>query len=163
MKLEPLFTVSNNQLLNISDNSFVDTKIIAIKDILWSKVELQEESYNEEFLAELRTELKNLESTNKSVIINPIPDKNLTTEIEIELFINTCNHTARRIKDCISMAGFIIPKDILKNGIKAASKAETFIETLSKKHSHYIFFAKKEDLQDLSLLEEVKSTSIVVL
>ena len=54
MKLDPVFYVKDNKLFKIQDNSLVDISSLKMIEIPWSTVELSEENYNEEYLAELR-------------------------------------------------------------------------------------------------------------
>ena len=48
MKLEPLFYVNKNKLYKLSDNSEVNLSSLKKIEISWAKVEIEEESYNEE-------------------------------------------------------------------------------------------------------------------
>lgn len=137
MKLEPIFTVKQNKLYKISDNSLVDTSILKRIELPWSTVEMADETYNEEFLAQLREQLKQLEAANIFAILIPIVDKPLDSPEQEELFINAFNHTARRVKDCVSVAGFELPSE-LKN-------PQSFIDTLSIKHAQYVYFTKNEN------------------
>ncbi len=137
MKLDPIFTVKNKKLYTISDNSEVDTAILKRIDILWSTVELDEEIYNEEYLAELREQLKQMEEAGQFAVLVPVADKPLDTPEQEEAFINSYNHTARRVKDCTSVAGFeLIPQ--LKD-------KQAFMDTLAKKHAQYVYFTKAEN------------------
>ena len=129
MKLEPIFTVKQNKLYKISDNSPVDTAELKKIEIKWTTVEMSDEAYNEEYLAELREELKRLEAQNLFAILIPIADKPLENPDQVELFINAFNHTARRVKDCVSVAGFELPPELLQKGFEAEAPAEQFIET----------------------------------
>ena len=61
MKLDPVFTVKNKKLYKIADNSEVDTSTLQHIDIPWSTVEMEDEAYNEEYLAQLREQPKNME------------------------------------------------------------------------------------------------------
>ena len=54
MKLEPLFIAKENKLYKIEDNSLFDVKNLKTYEVKWSELELAEESYNEELLANLR-------------------------------------------------------------------------------------------------------------
>ena len=49
MKLEPIFTVKNSKLYKITDDTLVDTSTLQRIDIPWSTVEIEEETYNEEY------------------------------------------------------------------------------------------------------------------
>lgn len=132
MKIEPIFCVKENKLYKIEDNSIVDPKSLTKIEVKWSTVELQDEVYNEEYLAELRESLKRKDSCNEFVILCPIVDKPLESPEQIELFVNAMNHTARRIKDCICVVGVQIPVEL--------KSPEMLSDVLSVKHGHYIYF-----------------------
>ena len=66
----------------------------------------------------------------------------------MEAFINTFNHTARRVKDCESVAGFVLPDAIASKGFNAGSPAASFMETLAIKHAQYVYFVKAGTLQE---------------
>ena len=144
MKLEPVFFVKENKLYKIDDNSPFATEQLQKIEILWSKVELEDEIYNEEFLASLRDDLKSLEVQGKFAVLVPVIDKPLENAEQIESFTNACNHTARRVKDCISVAGFEIPAEI--------SDFQDFIEILSKKHAQYVYFSHNKEITDSSIV-----------
>ena len=144
MKLEPVFFVKENKLYKIDDNSPFAAEQLQKIEILWSKVELEDEIYNEEFLASLRDDLKSLEVQGKFAVLVPIIDKPLENAEQIESFTNACNHTARRVKDCISVAGFEIPAEI--------SDFQDFIEILSKKHAQYVYFSHNNKINDSSIV-----------
>ena len=142
MKLERLFEVRNSKLFKISGEEFpLSSK--NIKSIKWSEVEGAPEEYNEEFLAELRDELKSLEEKNEFVFIEPVFDKSGAGESDIEQFTAAMKHTARRIKDCVSVIGFAIPSEL-------EPKKDFYIAELSQKHQQYCFFSKT--LQDNSIV-----------
>ncbi|MCR4579913.1 MAG: hypothetical protein K5681_06160 [Treponema sp.] len=145
MKLEAIFTVKDNQLYKISDNSLVDLSSLKKIEVLWSQVELEPESYNEEFLANLRDSLKTMELTKNFAIIVPKVDKELASAEQIETFITAFNHCARRIKDCISVAGFELPEELTKSDFSAASSAQTFMDTLAIKHAQYVYFTNEKN------------------
>ncbi|MCR4953916.1 MAG: hypothetical protein K6A43_07560 [Treponema sp.] len=140
MKLDPIFTVKENKLYKIADDTEVDAASLKKIEVLWSQVELEPESYNEEFLANLREDLKAMEVKESFAIIVPKVDKPLENAEQTELFINAFNHCARRIKDCTSVAGFELPAEISKNGFAEDSDAQNFIDTLAKKHAQYVYF-----------------------
>lgn len=148
MKLDPIFTVKENKLYKISDNSAVDTESLKKIEIKWSQVELAEESYNEEYLAQLREELKAMDDAGTFALLVPIVDKPLENADQLELFINAFNHTARRVKDCVSVVGFILPEEITAKGFDAGTPAADFMETLAIKHAQYVYFSKKTDSPD---------------
>ena len=137
MKLDPIFTVNNKKLYKIADDSEVDTASLKRIDIPWSTVEMEDELYNEEFLALLRDQLKELESTNTFAVLVPVVDKPLETAEQEELFINAYNHTARRVKDCTQVAGFELPAQL--------KDKQAFMETLAIKHAQYVYFTKAEN------------------
>ena len=140
MKLDPIFTVKQNKLYKISDNSAVDATALKKIQIKWSEVELAEESYNEEYLAQLRDELKAMDDAGTFAVLVPVVDKPLDSAEQIEAFINTYNHTARRVKDCVSVAGFVLPEEITSKGFDAGTPAADFMETLAIKHAQYVYF-----------------------
>ncbi len=140
MKLDPIFTINNHQFYKISDNSQVDTSSLKKIEIKWSTVELAEEAYNEEYLAQLRDELKTMDDAGTFAVLVPVVDKPLENPEQLEAFINTFNHTARRVKDCVSVAGFILPDAITAKGFEADSPAASFMETLAIKHAQYVYF-----------------------
>ncbi|MCQ2602154.1 MAG: hypothetical protein MJ184_12405 [Treponema sp.] len=145
MKLDPIFTVKENKLFKIADNSQVDTNTLRRVEIPWSTVEMEEEIYNEEFLAVLRDQLKQMEALNTFAVLVPIADKELTTAEQQEAFINAYNHTARRVKDCVSVAGFeLIPE--LKD-------SQAFMDTLAIKHAQYVYFTKAENPSSESIVK----------
>lgn len=142
MKLEPLFTVKENKLYKIEDNTTVELSELKFIDVAWSTVELEDEAYNEEYLAQLRDELKALETTGKFAVIAPVVDKAFETPEQIELYINAFNHTARRIKDCVSVVGFTLPEAVCAKGFEPGTPAGNFMDTLAIKHAQYVYFAK---------------------
>jgi len=162
MKLEPLFNVKENNLFLISDNSQANLSDFEKIEIKWSQVELQEEVYNEEYLASLRDQLKAFDEAGKFAILVPVIDKDFSTPEQIEAFTNAVNHTARRVKDCISVAGIVLPSALVKNGILEGSDVETFTKVLAKKHAQYVYFIKKSDITDFNLAENVTKTAFVI-
>lgn len=162
MKLDPIFTVKNNKLFTIADNAPVDLSTLKRIEIQWTTVEIEEESYNEEYLANLRDQLKPLDEINQFVILVPVVDKPLETPEQIELFINAYNHTARRIKDCTCIAGFELPSSLLKFGLKGNSAAADFMETVAKKHAQYVYFASQSDVTNCNLTEDTVNLPIAI-
>ncbi|MCR5189326.1 MAG: hypothetical protein K6C97_10350 [Treponema sp.] len=138
MKLDPVFTVKENKLYKIADNSQVDPNTLRRIEIPWTTVEMEEESYNEEFLALLRDQLKGMEAAGIFAILVPLVDKPLETSEQVELFTKAFNHTARRVKDCVSVAGFELPKEL--------KDIQSFIDTIAIKHAQYVYFTKVTDL-----------------
>ena len=137
MKLDPIFTVKNKKLYKISDGSEVDVSSLNKITIPWSTVEIEDGIYNEEFLAVLRDQLKKMEDTGQFAVLVPVADKPLENPEQEEAFINAFNHTARRVKDCISVAGMEL-SPALKN-------KQAFIDALSVKHAQYVYFTKAEN------------------
>ncbi len=166
MKLDPLFTAKGNELYKLSDGSKIDLSQIKEIDgnnlvytnnlfckisILWSQVELAEELYNEEFLANLRDYLKILDDKNQFAIIKPVADKSIDSQEALEAFINAFNHTARRTKDCISLAGMELPSELLTKGFGTDSPSLQFMEKLAVKHAQFVYFADKKLLLEKNL------------
>lgn len=142
MKLERLFEVKKSKLFKVSGEEFpVSSK--NIKSVKWNEVEGAPEEYNEKFLAQLRDELKSLEEKKEFVFIEPVFDKIGLNENSIEQFTAAMKHTARRIKDCISVIGFAIPAEV-------ETKKDFYIAELSQKHQQYCFFSK--NLQEDSIV-----------
>ena len=137
MKLEPIFTVKEKKLYKIEDGSQVDTASLKRIEIPWSTVEMEDEAYNEEYLAELRDQLKNMEATDEFAVLVPVVDKPLETPEQEELFINAYNHTARRVKDCVSVAGLELAPQL--------KDKQAFMDTLAVKHAQYVYFTKAEN------------------
>ena len=137
MKLDPIFTVKNKKLYKIADGAEVDTSILKRIDIPWSTVELEDEAYNEEYLASLRDQLKAMEEAGTFAVLVPVVDKALETPEQEELFINAYNHTARRVKDCTSVAGLELPSQL--------KDKQAFMDTLAIKHAQYVYFTKAEN------------------
>ena len=143
MKLEPIFTVKQNKLYKLEDNSTVDISTLQRIEIKWSQIELADEAYNEEYLASLRDQLKVMDETGSFAVLIPVIDKPLETPEQIELFINAFNHTARRVKDCVSVAGLELPPELTAKGFEEGSPAASFMETLAIKHAQYVYFVKE--------------------
>lgn len=136
MKLEKLFEVKDGRLYKVGGEE-VDVAGMA-KTVRWSEVEPAPEAYDEAFLASLRDELKNLEAQKKFVYIDAVFDK----EGEPAQFIAAMKHCARRIKDCVSVAGFALPAALTAGGFAEGSVAVDFVAELSQKHAQYVFFCK---------------------
>ena len=114
MKLERLFEVKESKLYKIGEDGEYKANARAVK---WSEVEGNPEEYNEEFLAKLRDELKLLEEKNEFVFIEAVFDK----DADYEQFTAAMKHTARRIKDCVSVIGFSIPNELFDDKDPAKS------------------------------------------
>ena len=137
MKLDPIFTVKNKKLYKIADGSEVDTSTLKKINIPWTTVEMEDGIYNEEFLALLRDQLKKMEEAGQFAVLVPAADKPLETPEQEEAFTAAFNHTARRVKDCASVAGMELePKLKDKQG---------FMDTLAIKHAQYVYFTKAEN------------------
>ena len=155
MKLDPIFTIKNNTLYKIDNNSPVDTSTLKQIQIKWSAVKLAEESYNEEYLAQLREDLKSMEEAGTFAVLVPIVDKPLENAEQVEAFINTFNHTARRVKDCVSVAGFVLPDSVTAKGFDAGSPACDFMETLAIKHAQYVYFVNAQSAAQQNLPDNI--------
>lgn len=137
MKLDPVFTVKENKLYYIEDNSLVDVNSLTKISISWSTIEMEDECYNEEYLANLREQLKAMEDSKKYAVLVPVVDKPLESAEQVELFINAYNHAARRVKDCTSVAGFELPAEL--------KVPQDFIDALAVKHAQYVYFTQEEN------------------
>lgn len=137
MKLEKLFEVKNNRLYKIGGVE-VTTDGMA-KTVRWSDVEPNPDEYDEAFLAALRDELKALEAQGKFVYIDAVFDK----DGETAQFTAAMKHCARRIKDCVSVAGFAIPERLADGGFETGSAASDYMLEISQKHAQYVYFCKK--------------------
>ena len=113
------------EIENISDSS-----AIHIIEVSVSRVGLDEDSYNESFLAALRDSLKILEEKNVYVLVKPLSNKETLSEIEKEAFTASFKHCMRRIKDCESVIGMIVPSCVDR---------DYFVGEIQPKHAHYIF------------------------
>ena len=183
MKFEPLVKSENHELFLIDGNSKIETekiklisdfslqnpiipdeKLAAVK-VLWSDVELSSGVYNEEYLSNLREYLKFLEENSKFVFIYPEAQKNLETPEEAENFISAMVHAARRIKDAQSVVGFAIPNEILikdkSEGFLPEGYSFWFVQEMSKKHSHYVYFADEKFLKENSLFDSALKTDFI--
>ena len=157
MKLDPIFTIKNNILYKIDDNSQVATSTLKQIEIKWSTVEISDEAYNEEYLAKLREDLKAMEESGTFAVLVPVVDKPLESPEQTEAFINTFNHTARRVKDCESVAGFVLPEEIASKGFAAGSPAQDFMETLAIKHAQYVYFVKADSASKNGLPDNIST------
>lgn len=138
MKIEAKFYSENNELYFL-DGSKADLGSERIKaySVNWTSVGLDEDSYNEEFLAKLREEFKALEEKGIYGYVVPQCDSPCDSAIEKENFTASMKHCARRIKDCENIVGFSIPPEV---------DADFFMEELSAKHKHYIYFTKYQEI-----------------
>ncbi len=103
----------------------------------WTLCGMNEESYNEEFLAQLRDALKVLEENESYAVICPLCDGEANDQAAKEAFVAAMKHAARRIKDCENVVGFEIPENL---------PADFFVEELSAKHQQYVFFTDNAEL-----------------
>jgi hypothetical protein len=108
--------------------------------ILWSDVEkTDEEEYDENYLAQLRDELKKLEEKNIWVIINWDFTRPEWGGDELINGIEAAKHTARRLKDCKKIIGFEIC------GESSVQLQAALADALTPKHKHYLYFAQKPE------------------
>lgn len=124
------------------------------------KVEPEPEAYDESFLAEFREVLKQAEETELFVVILPCAGEFLAEKAEE--FTAAMKHTARRIKDCSSVVGFAVPDALASLGFCEGQPAEFFVEELSCKHAHYVYFAKKAAVEKSTLLSEALQLPLVL-
>lgn len=128
-------TVDSQKKISLGDGSGERNGLFFV-DLPWSQVGMDEDSYNEEFLASMRDMLKNMEDSGAWAVMVPVADDSLDSESKKTDFIASMKHSARRIKDCASVVGYVIPADVDQS---------TFVEELSAKHGHYIFFSSNPD------------------
>ncbi|WP_428770880.1 hypothetical protein V1L52_03290 [Treponema sp. HNW] len=136
--------------------------------IFWDEVEgSAPEEYNEAFLAAVRDDLKRRERSNaQPVYIEPRFYSGKTDfwacaeKRDSELFAAftaAMVHTARRLKDCERIAGFVLPdfdrdwaalcicSDCTEKADEAAARAlyiDSFKQAFAKKYSHYEFISR---------------------
>lgn len=128
-----------------------------IRTIFWDSVEPTGiEEYNEAFLAELRTELKEISEGTEILLVprrfsgegsfwgsEENSKKTIDAENEnYEYFSAAMLHLARRCKDCECIVGFAYPDfeqdwKLLKDSQEVLK--EDFAGVFKKKHKHYIF------------------------
>jgi hypothetical protein len=161
MKQEPLFENKNGSLFSLKTGRAYDThavvrvdtrtlsvQMLASKEfaqqysacapgllgvcVPWKTVALSDGAFNEEYLAALREFLKNTEAMELGAVIIPEPDG-----AALEPYTTAMVHTARRIKDCASVAGFAFPWEFAGNADAVAS----CIAALSVKHPGYVYFS----------------------
>jgi hypothetical protein len=138
----------------------------------WFLVEISPETYNEALLASLHDFFREIEADALRVVIIPQPDADSSPVPLIHygklvpesarLFTAAMKHTARRLKDCRSVIGFAIPKELLLDGLDAESPAGIYMSELAEKHDQYVFFAKKRDIDETGNMEKITDTSIVL-
>ena len=143
--IENIVIKNKNEFQNLSEDS-LSTEILYNVTFPAEFAGNEQDGFDECFLAELRNFLKLLEPEEKTVIINLQCNENLKNnkELTLELFY----HIARRIKDCVSVAGFTLP-DFPPAAESAAmqenlSFPQKVIETLQKKHPEYVYFVRSQ-------------------
>ena len=94
------------------------------------------ETFDEAFLADLRSVLKQLEETGKTVVFS-VTGKIVGADDSAVFY-----HIARRIKDCKSVAGICFQAGTTKG------TAMSVIDALQKKHPEYVYFASESGLYD---------------
>ena len=185
MKFDPLVKSNKNELYLISNGSKISLEKInfvnadssetlfeqkddVVTAVLadWQAVEIQQGVYNEELLASLRESLKKLEENKKFAFIIPTSRKELADADLASDFIAAMVHLARRIKDCASVIGFAVPAQSIKKdssiGFTENSWTQWFINEMSVKHSHYVYFAEKRTVKDANLCESCLKTGLVL-
>ncbi|MBS7261064.1 MAG: hypothetical protein KIG91_05300 [Treponema sp.] len=160
MKLDPIFEVKNNSLFLIADGSAVNPSSFSFVEFNQSDIELDEEVYNEETLAAWREEFLVKAEKGEFVVLAPHASLDLTNVLNFERFCNTCNHTARRVKDCKSVAGFLFDETFLSEN--AELRVADFIELLAKKHAQYVYFVQKSVAEKLKIGDLLHKHAIVV-
>lgn len=157
MKLDPKFKSSENKLFFLDGRecsleqaqkldartfsrdvkNLTQSSKLFILSLSWKETGLDEDSYNENFLADLRDALKYCEEVEAYAVISPLCDSAADSPAQKEAFTASMKHSARRIKDCENVIGYEIPE---------AADPDFFVEELSAKHAQYIFFSKNENL-----------------
>lgn len=140
MKIEAKFYSEKNELYFL-DGSKAELNSDKIKAyvVKWTEVGLDEDSYNEEFLANLRDKFKVMEDNGTYGFVVPECDSACDSEVQKEAFVASMKHCARRIKDCENIIGFAVPSE---------ADSSFFMEELSAKHKHYIYFTKNSELSE---------------
>lgn len=183
MKLDPLFTVKENKLYKL-DGTLIDKPFGEVcgldctveKDsfcnikIEQKVIEPESECYNEEFLAALRDYLKAMEEKNAFAVLSIVPgiDDSQKSKIlssgadcaEVEGYVACVKHTARRVKDCTSVAGVQLMDEFASDG--DASKIALMIDELKVKHAQYVYFASKTVFEKAKTAGEEYSSVVVV-
>lgn len=108
-------------------------------EVAYKDIRLADGSPNEEFLAALRSRLKEMEAKGQKVMLVPVAGPGDCADVDAALeFSEMYKHCARRVKDCASVAGFAIPA-VFAGMEKGAELAENFKAILLEKHPHYRF------------------------
>lgn len=188
MKLQLLFTVKANELYTIDENNgnpinpkFVDISDLQTKPDMTSSsfyriiidqkvIEPEPECYDESFLAALRDFLKQLEDNSQFAVLHIIPGKteqekkqistSCAEDESVHLYVACVKHTARRVKDCVSVAGIEFASEFITEN--AESKIRFLIDELKVKHAQYVYFISETDKNKISLLEDEYNDAIVV-
>lgn len=143
MKFEKFFEAKDHRLYKTDGTEVKVTEKMAFP-VKWSDVEGAEEEYNEEYLAKLRDSLKALEEKGEFVFLDCVYDKKGATPGQ---FNNAMKHTARRVKDCASVIGMSLPAEVAGDSDVLAD----FLEKISGKHPHYVYFARTACNDDVVL------------
>lgn len=149
---ERVFDVIGSPVLNASDcvteQAAQSVSDISCINLNWTQVGCDEDSYNEEFLAGFRDFLKVLDDKKKFAFIVPVADKSFASDSDKDAFVASMKHCARRIKDCSSVVGFAVPS------VQLEVDSAFFMEELSAKHKHYVFFSHDDEiLKDSSIVK----------
>lgn len=122
-----------------------EIKIIALC-VPCENVALGDSSYNEAFLAALRNFIKGAEAQGFYAVLAPIFNGSGATAFsqnggflsheDAERVIAAACHTARRVKDCSSVAGFAVPEPL------SDGDARLFMKEMSAKHAQYVYFSR---------------------
>ncbi len=181
MKFEPLFKSEKNRLVKLDgtlystknlkileldalDLSVVEAgKIFAVKVPL-SKIDLGGQNYNEELLASLRDFLKNAEERGAFAFMLPAAEKEIADSDAADEYIKAMVHLARRIKDCQGVVGFAVPNELLQKDAALDQNSYTlwFVNEMSVKHSHYLYFLDGTIIQQMKLDAEVSNSDFVL-
>lgn len=185
MKFDPLVKVVENRLVKLSDGSGLSTENLNIVQVdgiesasvpaagiltaivcPWSKIEIEEGSYNEEILAKLRDFLKKLEDAPAFAFIVPQAQKTFADADEADSFIKAMVHAARRIKDCTSVLGFAVAAELMEKDagkkLDENSWTQWFMNEMNVKHSHYVYFAGKSNIKKYGLVPKTGSCELVL-
>lgn len=160
MKLDPIFEVKNNSLFLIADGSAVNPSSFSFVEFNQSDIELEEEVYNEDTLAAWREDFLVKDEKGEFVVLAPHASMDLSNALNFERFCNTCNHTARRVKDCKSVAGFLFDETFLTQN--SDSRIAEFTELLAKKHAQYVYFIQKSVAEKLNILDNLQTLPVVL-
>ncbi|MCF0242071.1 MAG: hypothetical protein HUK25_05495 [Treponema sp.] len=160
MKLDSVFKVIDNKLFRISDDTEENPSLFSVVDFFQSDIELDEEVYNEEQLAVWREEFLSKDEKGEFLILAPHSNLDLSNALNFERFLNTCNHTARRVKDCKSVAGFLFDETFLSENTE--NRIEEFINLLSKKHSQYVYFVSKSVAENFNFSNNFQNKIVIL-